>query len=165
MFNLTRDIYFTMGKSLMESDYYSLNTQAKKELISNKLKEYLITKITLANPKFTNFASSTLELFDYYASLIPKKEHENTIRHFIHFLLKIIGDMQNWEILWEASPNPEYLNNPEFSFNSNQKLNSLITYIAEDYTATFHSVYTYFQDYFFTSNIEPNLQITLKRES
>ena len=148
---IIRDIYSKIDIQLMKEDYWSLDIEDKKKLIDKTLKQYIIFKINEINSNALcekNKEFSTIELFEVLSSLIPKEEHFETIRHFIHYILQICSNLQGWTIIWWGEENDELVENPLVEFDIDGKWNKLVTDNRTDLVKTFKFVYHIFKTEF-----------------
>lgn len=153
------DIYYVVDSSLIKNDFWNVPLDEKKKLIDIELKNYMILKLKELG-KYDDFnAMKTIELFKLLASLIPENEHENTIRHFIHYVLNILGNFQNYTIIWFVENADELIYEPEMK-KENGIYVELKTHMKTDYVKTFNFVYNVFKDE--TLNSSNKLNINLK---
>jgi len=155
-----KDIYYIIDSSLMEQNFWNLDIEEKKILIEQELKKYIISKINeidknISLPDNNIGNTKTIDLLQILATIIPKENHFDTLRHFIHYILNVASNLQGWSIIWYEEENPELKNNPIIDFNEDGKWNSLTTLATEDdnYVKIFAFVNDVFQNQFMTNKI------------
>jgi len=144
------DIYYQMNIKLIENDYYFANQLDKKELLEKALSEYMVEKLIQNHAaKFmidNKPEVNTESLIDILGEVIPKEEHFNTLRHFTHFVLMNMSDIQSYEIIWEVSDENRLIDNPELIYNEDGYIDKLITHENTDYCKTFKFIYNHYQN-------------------
>lgn len=154
------DIYYQIDSKIMEQGFYEGDIARKKQLIDENLKEYIGSKIAELNSGVLLERTkeiSVVEYLAYLASLIPPEEHFNTLRHFVHYILNVAGNLQGFSILWWCEEKPELIEKPIIEFDTEGKWEKLITHEKTDYVQTFAFGYNIFQNQFMMS--EPQKRI------
>lgn len=152
----TKDIYYEMDSSVMLQKFYQLSLPEKKLLIDAELKKYIIFKMeSLYGSKKVKEISSTdltvSELLEILVMNIPKVEHHEILRHFTHYILQIIGNLQNWSVIWWIEEDKKLINCPVLE-TVDDKLLSLKTHMKTNHIKTFSFVYDQFINNFMISN-------------
>ena len=156
------DIYTSMDKKIVNEGYHLSNTEEKKKLVDNGLKDYIISKINelgKVNSLTTQNSEqlSTLELFHMLANLIPKENHFDTIRHFTHYILNIATDIQGCYIIWYGDNDEKFLHEPLVDFDINGEWKSLTTHDDTDLVKVFEFVYDIFMNKFRVKQIQKRI--------
>lgn len=153
----TMDIYFKVGKRLIEKEYYIATPEEKKKLIEKELKNYILEKIReISNEKYLEYSNkeekSVPQLLQILANFIKEEEQFDKLRHFIHFIVIITSDMQNYLIIWSSEYTDELKKMPRIEINEQGFITELITHIDDDKNLLqlFNFVYTYFKEYLLT---------------
>lgn len=149
------DIYYKVDSSIVNQGFWQKDVEGKKSLIEQELKNYILFKIAEID-KSKSLVNSSLEnvelidLLEILASIIPKEKHFDTLRHFIHYILNVAGNLQNYSIIWWEEEDSKLENNPLIDFDENGIWNSLTTLNEEehDYVKIFIFVYDVFKNKF-----------------
>ena len=150
------DIYSYLGTFLVNKNWYFKDFNTQKELLELGFKSYIISKINILEPNLKTI-NSNLSLIDLYlilSNLIPKENHFNTLRFFTHYLLSIISNLQNYEIIWLS----ENINNISITIDDFHKWNTLTS--NDDYINSFISLYYCFKEYFNKDILIKKLEFT-----
>ena len=150
-----RDIYFIVDSNIVSQGFWDVSLAAKKKLIDNELKNYIITKIQALRNTSGLIGEGTqdysvAELLAILAELIPKENHFDTLRHFTHYILKVAGNLQNSEIVWYSESDEELIQLPFIEFDENDLWKKLKTHEQTDCVQTFNFVYDIFNNTFMT---------------
>ena len=148
--NITmQDIYSEVNYNLRKNDFHNIDSiSERKRLVNEELKKYVISKILELDSNIS--ISDEMDLYflvELLGRLIPKEEHFDTIRHFVHFVLQIASDMQGWYIVWYVKESNAYINNPEI-LKYNEMWDTLKTHQDENLVQTFKFVYDTFENHF-----------------
>ena len=159
------DIYFKIDSSIVPQGFWEANTEAKKKLIDNELKKYIIDKIqelrgTTGIISEADKEYNVAELLEILAGLIPKEQHFDTLRHFTHYILQVAGTLQNWAISWWKE-DEESIQYPFVEFDENNFWQDLKTHKDTDYVKTFNFVYDIFNNAFMIKTFPKKLEKAL----
>lgn len=156
------DIYYKINSKLDINNFNKMDMESKKEIIDKELKQYIIEKTSkLSNTNYLENQQKemdTLQAFKILANNIPKEQHFNTIRHFIHYILNIASFMQGWEITWYIEERESLIEYPEVVFNEQGLLDQLITHEKTDYIKSFAFTYDIFRNNFMKEQIVKKIQ-------
>lgn len=144
------DIYFKVDSKIVKDGYNTVDIPQKLNLVDQGLKEYALDKIREISPaksiKENNKDDVTInDLVAILGELIPKEEHFETLRHFTHYVLKIAGDIQGFEIIW-SSNETSILGEPRAIINENGKWEELNSHQEENLVHTFNFAYDILQN-------------------
>lgn len=164
------DVYYKVDKYLIEKDFYGVSEEKQKELIEEGLKDYVIRKIRERDrAKGNNLLQKKEEislddLVTILGELIPKEEHNDTIRHLTHYILNVAGGMQGFSITWWEEKDPDLIQNPVIQFNAAGKWDSLTTHRDTSYVQIFHFTHQTFREEFNKKDKE-NKSLILKAKT
>lgn len=164
---LLNDIYYKVDSSIVEQGFWQASITEKKALVDKELKKYAISKLQELNlcHQFIGNEKASFsvgELINILANNIPKEQHFDTLRHFIHYILKVAESIQNWSITWWVEDNEELIETPFVEFNDNGLWDSLITHNDTDYVYIFNFIYDIFNNHFYVKNEQKRIRIKLK---
>jgi len=149
---LLNDIYFKLDSGIVSQDFWELGIDEKKNLIDRELKNYLHDKIYEITHMPANKDLTVSDLLSILAEHISDKDHADTISHFTHYILKVIGTLQNWAITWWVEEDEELIEFPLIDFDANGMWSNLITHKDTNYIKTFNFVYETWNNNFMTKN-------------
>ena len=134
-----QDIYFRVDDKLYKKGYKWASIEDKKDIIEESLKEYICEKLNL---EINNLSINDLVELLYKA--IPKTNHDNTLAHLIHYILKLASGLQRYHIVWFEE---EDISKLEIT-SKNDRWESLQTCREIDYATIFNQVYDHFHNNF-----------------
>lgn len=144
----TNDIYYKVGKGLVDHNYYQKDIETQKELIEIEMKKYIISKLEELNLN-ASVQLSIYELIYLLDQRIDVKDKEKILSHFTHCILNLISDKQNYGVTWLVEDDESFKENPVLNFNENNLCDKLITHIDSDYVKVFYFVYDTFKNKMF----------------
>lgn len=148
------DVYHTVDEYLLKRNFDGVTLEEQKSLVEEGLKEYVLEKIwerdavkgSNLRPKKDEISLD--DLVTILGELIPKEEHNSTLRHLTHYILNVAGCMQGFSITWWEEKNPDLIKNPVVQFNIAGKWDSLTCHRETSYVQTFHFVHQTFREEF-----------------
>lgn len=148
----TSDIYYKVDSKIVENDFWNVDINGKKELIDIELKNYMISKILELNSsvEFLNNLKDKLTPIDYLeilSKMVQKEEQGEILRHFIHYILNVIGSLQNHSVIWYQEDDESLIEKPTISFKNNV-LDELKTHQETNYLKIFSGIYKVFRNEF-----------------
>lgn len=144
-----QDIYYKINTKLVDDGFDLLNTEYKKRLVEQELKNYIISKINeLDSSILVNVDMDIYFLVDILGRMIPSENHFDVIRHLTHYVLQIAGTIQGWEIIWFVEEDNELIEQPLASFNDLGKWDKITTHKNTNLVTSFKFVYDIFQNRF-----------------
>lgn len=156
------DIYFKMNSSILSQGFFEANIEKKKMLIDLELKKYIISKIQETN-KINNIIDASVkelevpELLQFLADLIPQKQHFNTLSHFIHYIIQVVGNIQGYSIIWFVEGKEELIDCSIIEYDKIGIWTSLKTHENPDYIKIFKFVYDVFNNNFMKEDFSKRL--------
>jgi hypothetical protein len=152
----TRDICYRMDISVVPQNFWELNTEGKKNLIDSELKKYILSKLELNVTKNisekNNEEVTVYDLINILANNIPKEEHLGTIDQFTHYILKMVGTLQGFDVIWWVEEEEYLIENPKIDIRSDGRWDQVITHKETDYVKSFSHVYYSFINGFMVKN-------------
>lgn len=153
------DIYYKVDSKIVKQDFWNLSIEEKKQIIDQELKKYAILKINeigvglVTDTDFKDF--SLIETLQQLSIIIPKEDHFDTLRHFVHYILNVAGTLQGYGILWICENNENLKEYPIIDFDENGKWTSLTTIDNEDidYVKIFTFVHDTFHNQFMSDKV------------
>lgn len=162
---LFNDIYYLVDSKIVEKGYWQLSIEEQKALVTAELKLYLINKLRDVSWEQYLLVETNVEKMDIgeivsiISKCIDKEKHVDTISHFVHYILKIAGSMQDRSITWWVETEDEFVETPVIEFNDNNFWDTLKTHKETDYTKIFNFVYDVFNNKFLVEKSFKRLRI------
>ncbi|MEG1310152.1 MAG: hypothetical protein RSD06_04680 [Bacilli bacterium] len=163
------DIYSKMDSNIILQGFWDKDIEVKKKLIDNELKKYITSKIQGVNGtiSITNSEEgdpNVPSLLQKLANLIPREQHFDTLRHFIHYIVQVAGTLQGWSIIWWVEDDEELIDSPLIEFDENGLWSNLKTHENTDYIKTFNFVYDIFSNNFMKENTPKRLTMRVPKD-
>lgn len=140
-----QDIYFRVDDKLYKKGYKWASIEDKKDIIEESLKEYIQEKLKASYLTSGNIDKLSIsEMVELLSKLIPKVNHDNSLAHLVHYILKLASGLQRYHIVWFEE---EDISKLEIT-SKNDRWESLQTCREIDYATIFNQVYEYFYNNF-----------------
>ncbi len=154
----TKNIYRVIDKNIVEQGYWQADIDEKKELVNKELKKYTLYQISLLNITLENKEYTIEELVQILVDNIEEKDHYELLGHFIHYILQIASDMQNFYICWYGIKDESLIENPEAKFDEYEIWTELNIDVKTSFMTTFKFVNDIFNNKFKTKNKQKQLE-------
>ena len=158
----TSDIYFRIDSNLVCQNFWQNDIEEKKRLIDSELKKYIISKIQELNVELLENEInnlSVIELLHILALNIPLDQPHTILNHFIHYIIQVAGNLQNWTICWWVENDEKLITEPLIEFDKNGLWDNLKTHEQTDYIKIFGLVYGTLNNYFLKDDIQKKLEM------
>lgn len=108
------DLIPSIGKYLLEHDYWYLNFEDKKQRIDEGLRIYIFNKIREEDSARLSDIKEmdVLSLLHILDEMVPEENKMQVISQFSHYIQGIIGELQQYFILWHIGDDPDLISNP-----------------------------------------------------
>lgn len=152
---VTSDIYLEMDLKVLLQNFWYLSIEDKKKLIDKELKNYILCKIESIDVKLIGKLDdkelSAPELLGILADIIPVDQKFEILRHFTHYVIALVGNLQNWSVIWWVEEDEELINSQVLEIED-ETWKELKTHKDTDYVKTFSFVYDMFMSSFMVKN-------------
>ena len=150
---IMNDIYRSIDTKLLLCNYWNIDDNDRKELIDLSLREYLANKIMELDAS-KNFLFENLvklraeELVAFLESRLTEGQKFECLRHVVHYVINLCSSIQEYQVVWEESQDPRFIESPFVFIDNYGKWDRFITHHNTSYSCAFSAVYSTLQNAF-----------------